>query len=50
MNSDEHSIPPEHIWIPVWDLTSAMNGLALLLKYILEYDKTLQRGQDSDAV
>ena len=37
MNEENRQIPPEHIWIPVWDLSSAIEGLKFLLDYILEF-------------
>ena len=38
MNSENTQIPPEHIWIPVWDMPSAIKGLEFLLDYILQFD------------
>lgn len=50
MNTEDYSVPPEHVWIPVWDMTSAIQGLNVLLEYILHYDETIQYYQDNDSV
>ena len=33
-----NQIPPERIWIPVWDLHSAMQALEFLMEYVLQFD------------
>jgi len=50
MSTNERAIPPEHIWLPVWDLSSAIQCLEFLFEYISQYDGIDKYYQDSDTV
>lgn len=40
MSGGQHEIPPERVWLPVWDLPSALEALEFLIDYILRFDGT----------
>lgn len=33
-----NELPPERVWLPVWDLPSALQALAFLIDYVLKFD------------